>query len=138
MFRLSTRAPVDEPWAIAISTRRLIRAAAVFALSLAPCSIASAAALDAAPGAAAAEVTVSIENFTFAPDVLTIAPGTTVTWVNHDDIPHQVAERNLDFRSKPLDTDDAFSMRFDGPGEVDYFCTLHPHMTGRIIVAVPQ
>lgn len=82
----------------------------------------------------AATVTVKIDNFTFAPDTITVAPGTTVTWINGDDIPHTVTEKNREFKSQALDTDDKFSHTFSTPGEVDYFCSLHPHMTGRIIV----
>ncbi len=137
MLRLPTSAPGKHPGASA-RTGRLARAAALVALSLAPCTVATAASVGVAPGRAPEPVTISIENFTFAPQVLAIPPGTTVTWVNHDDIPHRVAEQNLAFRSGALDTDDAFSMRFETPGLVDYFCTLHPHMTGRIVVAVPR
>lgn len=79
-------------------------------------------------------VEVVIGNFTFTPNELTIAPGTTVKWVNHDDIPHLVAEKALAFKSKALDTDDSFSFTFTKPGDVEYFCVLHPHMTGKISV----
>ena len=82
-------------------------------------------------------VEIRIDNFTFEPAEITIAPGTKVTWVNADDIPHQVAEKDLAFRSKALDTDDSFSRTFDAAGVIDYFCTLHPHMTGKIIVKDP-
>jgi plastocyanin len=84
--------------------------------------------------AVAAEATVTIDNFTFAPAELTVAVGTTVTWKNHDDIPHSVVERTQKFRSKALDTDDSFSFTFTSAGSYDYFCGLHPHMVGRIIV----
>ena len=84
---------------------------------------------------AAAEATVSIDNFTFKPDVLTIKPGTTVTFVNHDDIPHSIVESGGKFKSKVLDTDESFKMTFEAAGNVGYFCGLHPHMTGRIVVA---
>ncbi len=84
--------------------------------------------------ATTSEVTVKIENFTFAPADLTITPGTTVTWVNDDDIPHAVVETEKTFRSKALDTDDRFSFTFTTPGEFSYFCSLHPHMTGKITV----
>ena len=77
---------------------------------------------------------VIIDNFTFTPETLTVAIGTTVTWVNHDDIPHVVAEKALKFHSPPLDTGDVFSHRFDQAGEIYYFCTLHPRMTGTIVV----
>jgi len=84
--------------------------------------------------AATSEVTVKIANFTFSPADLTITPGTTVTWVNNDDIPHAVVETEKTFRSKALDTDNKFSFTFTNPGEFSYFCSLHPHMTGKITV----
>ena len=77
---------------------------------------------------------VTIDNFTFSPRELTVAVGTTVKFVNHDDIPHTVVEKNLSFRSKALDTDDAYSYTFATAGSFDYFCGLHPHMVGKIIV----
>jgi plastocyanin len=77
---------------------------------------------------------VTIDNFTFSPKALTVAVGTTVKWVNHDDIPHSVVEKNTTFRSKALDTDDAYSFTFTSVGTFDYFCGLHPHMVGQIIV----
>jgi plastocyanin len=77
---------------------------------------------------------VTIDNFTFAPKELTVAVGTTVKWVNHDDIPHMVVNADKVFRSKALDTDDAFSYTFATAGSFDYFCSLHPHMVGKIIV----
>lgn len=90
----------------------------------------------AAPPAAAAasDVTVRIDNFTFSPADLTITPGTTVTWINNDDIPHTVVETEKVFRSKALDTDDSYSFTFTTSGEFSYFCSLHPHMTGKITV----
>ena len=77
---------------------------------------------------------VVIDNFTFTPPELTVAVGTTVKWVNHDDIPHSVVDKNKAFRSKALDTNDSFSFTFAGAGSFDYFCGLHPHMVGKIIV----
>ena len=77
---------------------------------------------------------VTIDNFTFSPKELTVAVGTTVRFVNHDDIPHTVVEKKLSFRSKALDTDDAYSYTFATAGSFDYFCGLHPHMVGKIIV----
>jgi plastocyanin len=85
--------------------------------------------------AAPPEATVSIDNFTFKPNVLTIKPGTIVTFVNHDDIPHSIVENGGKFKSKVLDTEESFKMTFDTAGDVGYFCGLHPHMTGRIVVA---
>jgi amicyanin len=77
---------------------------------------------------------VTIDNFTFTAPELTVAVGTTVKWVNHDDIPHSVVDKNKAFRSKALDTDDSYSFTFASAGTFDYFCGLHPHMVGKIIV----
>ena len=77
---------------------------------------------------------VTIDNFTFTPPELTVAVGTTVKFVNHDDIPHTVVDKNKAFRSKALDTDDAYSFTFASAGTFDYFCSLHPHMVAKIIV----
>jgi len=81
------------------------------------------------------EVTVKIDNFAFAPAQLTVKPGTTVTWVNEDDIPHTVVASAKAFRSKALDTDDKFSFTFTTPGSYAYFCSLHPHMQGTVTVS---
>jgi plastocyanin len=78
---------------------------------------------------------VSIDNFTFTPQKLTVKAGTTVTWTNKDDIPHGIAASNSAFsRSKALDTDDSYSFTFTTPGTYAYFCYVHPHMTGTIVV----
>ena len=77
---------------------------------------------------------VTIDNFTFTPPELAVAVGTTVKWVNHDDIPHLVVNKGKAFRSKALDTDDSFSYTFASAGTFDYFCALHPHMVGKVIV----
>ena len=77
---------------------------------------------------------VTIDNFTFGPKELTVPAGTTVKWVNHDDIPHTVANKDKLFRSKALDTDDSYSYTFANAGTFDYFCSLHPYMVGKIIV----
>ncbi len=77
---------------------------------------------------------VKIDNFTFTPPELTVPVGTTVKFVNHDDIPHSVVDKSKAFRSKALDTDDSFTFTFANAGTYDYFCGLHPHMTGKIIV----
>ena len=73
-------------------------------------------------------------NFSFAPQRLTVTAGTTITWTNRDDIPHTVVSTTRRFKSKALDTDDRFSFIFTVPGSYDYFCSLHPHMTGTIVV----
>jgi plastocyanin len=77
---------------------------------------------------------VMVENFSFQPGTLTVKAGTTVTWVNHDDEPHTVNENNKIFKSGTLDTDAKFSYKFTSPGAYSYFCSLHPRMTGQVIV----
>ena len=84
----------------------------------------------------AAEMNVTIDNFVFTPETLTIPAGTRVTWTNQDDIPHLVvsANRPPDFKSPVLDTDEKFARVFETPGTHVYFCGLHPHMKGTIVV----
>jgi plastocyanin len=77
---------------------------------------------------------VSIDNYTFGPKELTVPLGTTVKWVNHDDVPHTVAQKDKAFRSMALDTDDSYFYTFASAGTFDYFCGLHPYMVGKIIV----
>jgi plastocyanin len=77
---------------------------------------------------------VMIDNFTFTPQRIAVKAGTTVTWVNEDDIPHTIAATGKEFRSKVLDTDDKYSFTFTTAGTFEYFCSLHPHMTGTIVV----
>jgi amicyanin len=91
-------------------------------------------AIAAASPARAAIIEVKIDNFSFNPKQVTVKAGDTVTWVNHDDIPHTVTSKTLVFRSKALDSDDKFSFTFTAPGSFDYFCSLHPMMTGTIVV----
>jgi plastocyanin len=80
------------------------------------------------------EMTVKIDNFTFSPQRLTVKAGTTITWVNSDDIPHTVVSTTKQFKSAALDTGDRFTFTFTTPGSYDYFCSLHPHMTGTVVV----
>ena len=84
--------------------------------------------------AAAADAQVIIDNFTFTPTPLSVKVGTTVKWVNHDDIPHSIVCPALKVHSHPLDTDDTFTYTFDQTGTYDYLCGLHPHMHGQIVV----
>jgi plastocyanin len=79
---------------------------------------------------------VAIDNFAFSPRELTVAVGTKVTWVNHDDVPHTATStaRPRAFDSRTLDTDGRFEHVFTAPGTYEYFCAVHPHMTGKIIV----
>jgi plastocyanin len=78
-------------------------------------------------------IEVTIDNFTFTPAEVTVKIGDTVTWTNHDDIPHTVVSAGK-YRSKTLDTDASFSFTFASSGDYKYFCSLHPHMTGLVKV----
>jgi plastocyanin len=80
------------------------------------------------------ESVVKIDNFSFAPDPITVATGTTLVWRNGDDLPHSVVSADKAFRSNALDTDEQFSFVFSKPGEFVYFCGLHPFMKGKVIV----
>ena len=77
---------------------------------------------------------VKIDNFSFGPAAITVPVGTTVTWINRDDIPHTVVSTEKVFKSKVLDTDEKFSYTFTKPGEYPYFCSIHPKMTGKVVV----
>jgi plastocyanin len=77
---------------------------------------------------------VKIDNFSFGPATLTAAVGTSVTWTNRDDIPHTVVSTDGAFKSKVLDTDEKFSYAFGKAGTYPYFCSIHPKMTGKVIV----
>ncbi len=82
----------------------------------------------------ASETQVTIKNFAFGPAAVTVPVGTTVTWVNVDVEPHTVISNEKKFQSEALDTGDRFSVTFDKPGTYGYFCSLHPHMTGKVVV----
>jgi len=84
--------------------------------------------------AAAAEPQIVIDNFKFAPTPLSVKVGTTVTWVNHDDIPHSIVCPDLKLHSHPLDTNDSFAYRFEKAGTFNYICGLHPFMHGQVVV----
>ena len=90
----------------------------------------------AAAGSDGGEAAISVDNFTFSPPLLTVAAGTRVIWTNRDDIPHTVVGTNdpRTLRSPPLDTDDTFAFTFAQPGTCRYFCSLHPHMQGTVVV----
>jgi plastocyanin len=84
--------------------------------------------------AAATAPQVTVENAMFGPATLTIGVGTTVTWVNHDSDLHTVTSSQGLFASPGLDSGDTFAHLFTTPGTYPYFCALHPHMKGTIIV----
>ena len=77
---------------------------------------------------------VRVDNFSFAPETLTVPVNSTVTWVNKDDVPHVIASTDGVFKSKALDTDDKYSYTFSKPGTYAYYCTVHPKMVGKIEV----
>jgi plastocyanin len=77
---------------------------------------------------------IAVDNFSFAPATTSVPIGTTITWTNRDDVPHTIVSTEQKFRSPVLDTDEQFSHRFDVPGTCNYFCSMHPTMTGRIVV----
>ena len=77
---------------------------------------------------------VKIDNFSFGPGTLTVPAGTTVTWTNRDDIPHTAVSTEGAFKSKVMDTDEKFSYTFTKPGTYSYFCSIHPKMTGKVVV----
>jgi plastocyanin len=79
-------------------------------------------------------VEVKIDNFSFGPAELTVKAGTTVTWINRDDIPHTVVSTDKAFKSKVLDTDEKFSYTFNTAGSFPYFCSIHPKKTGKVVV----
>lgn len=113
--------------------------AAVFAAGVVGAEAAGGAAAStavAAPTATppAATMEVKIDNFSFGPTEVKVAVGTTVTWTNRDDIPHTVVSNDKLFKSKVLDTDEKFSFTFTKAGTYEYFCSIHPHMTGRVVV----
>jgi plastocyanin len=99
-----------------------------------PAVVHQAQAKDEAPPAKPDQVV--IDNFRFSPRKLTVTAGTKVTWVNRDDVPHTATStaKPRHFDSKSLDTDDRFEHTFATPGTYEYFCAVHPHMTGQIIV----
>jgi plastocyanin len=82
----------------------------------------------------AASAAVKIDNFVFGPQTITVPVGTTVTWTNADDIPHTSVSTEGVFKSKVLDTDEKFSFTFTKAGTYPYYCTIHPKMTGQVVV----
>jgi plastocyanin len=84
--------------------------------------------------AAPATAEVKIDNFSFGPQSISVSPRTKVTWTNHDDIPHTVVSTEGVFKSRVLDTDESFSFTFEKPGVYPYFCSVHPKMTGQVVV----
>jgi amicyanin len=112
------------------SVRRALRLTVLFAaLTSTPC-------LAEEPNNAAANpvVTVGMDHNTFIPSEIIVAPGTTVTWVNNEAMPHTVVDQNKGFRSKMLAKEATFSFTFTTAGDYDYQCSIHPNMKGKVIV----
>jgi plastocyanin len=82
----------------------------------------------------AANAAVKIDNFVFGPQTVTVPVGATVTWTNVDDIPHTAVSTDGVFKSKVMDTDEKFSYTFTKAGTYSYYCSVHPKMTGKIVV----
>ena len=87
---------------------------------------------NAEPSAPAAAV--KIDNYVFGPQTVTVPVGTTVTWTNVDDIPHTAVSTDGVFKSKVMDTDEKFSYTFTKAGTYSYYCSVHPKMTGKVVV----
>lgn len=116
---------------------RHLRAGTALALILLAAQTAMPARAATSPASDAATAnTVRIDNFSFSPKTLTVTAGTTVTWVNRDDEPHTVTsgDEPRTLGSAALDTDERFTYTFAKPGTYPYFCKIHPHMTGVIVV----
>jgi plastocyanin len=116
-----------------VKNKLWIFAAAVLAIALgSSAGLRANAALGDAKGTP--EATVTIDNFSFSPATITLPMATTVRWTNADDIPHTVVSDDKTFKSKVLDTDEQFAYTFTKPGTYSYFCSIHPKMTGKIVV----
>jgi plastocyanin len=97
-------------------------------------ALASLSAVEKSMAANPSSVEVKIDTFSFSPTTLTVKAGTQITWTNADDIPHTVVSDDQSFRSKVLDTDDKFTFTASKPGTYSYFCSIHPKMTGKVVV----
>ena len=87
-----------------------------------------------ANGENAKDTEIRVDNFTFAPDTLTVPLNSIVTWINKDDIPHVIASNDGVFKSKALDTDQKYSYTFNKAGTYTYYCSIHPKMVGKVVV----
>ena len=117
------------------SKKAIVLVAALFALALVGIAQITRANSPAQPQEQkSGETKVTIDNFSFTPQEITVQAGTTITWVNQDDVPHTVVSNDNKFKSKALDTDDKFSFTFKDPGTYDYYCSVHPKMTAKVIV----
>jgi plastocyanin len=112
------------------SILRALRLTVLFAaLASIPCL-----AQDASNAGAGPVATVSMDHNIFTPGEITVVPGTTVTWINNEAMPHTVVDVNKGFRSKTLVKDAKFSFTFTTAGDYSYLCSIHPNMKGKVIV----
>jgi plastocyanin len=114
------------------ANKRLPRRVTVLALAL--CAIFEMPAIVAAADPPTQTVEINIAKFAFAPKEVTVAPGTKITWINHDETPHTVTSGDKSFASKGMDTDDKYEHTFAKEGDFNYVCTVHPFMTGVVHV----
>src|SRR5579862_616476 len=117
-----------------MTTQKACAAAFMFPLIMAMLLLSASTRLTATDQPASPNAEVKIDNFSFTPATLTVTVGTTVTWTNRDDIPHTVVSTDGVFQSKVRDTDEKFSYTFTRPGTYPYYCSVHPKMTGKIVV----
>jgi plastocyanin len=140
--RVFERAATKQADTLKKSRKEKVMRKSVWAVSLGASLMIAMALLSAGPWtitanaqqAATAVTEVKIDNFSFVPATLMVAAGTTVTWTNRDDIPHTVVSMDKVFKSKVLDTDEKFSHTFAKAGTYPYFCSIHPKMTGTVVV----
>ena len=119
-------------YAFSRSVTHSLRTCAVLALVLYAAFVMPAIIAEAA--AAPSTVDIDIAKFAYGPKEITVQPGTTIVWTNHDETPHTVTSKDKSFASKGLDTDDKFEHTFAGEGDFTYICTVHPYMTGVVHV----
>ena len=117
-----------------LMTRRALAAAMVFFALGAAGGIAQQQPSTPQQVAATSEAEISIQSFQFVPAILTVKAGTAVTWINHDEEPHNVVSQERVFRSKAIDGGEKFTVVLDKPGTYNYLCAVHPHMRGKIVV----
>lgn len=83
----------------------------------------------------APQMTVEIRDFDFFPRELTVEPGTTITWVNRDTVPHDATDEAGAWASAMLEKDESDTLTFDSPGVYQYLCSIHPDMKATVTVS---